>query len=190
MTISLNNEVAGVKIRDGPFQCEDTRRALGAEPMWFALVAVCLIALRRHASSNAFAPPFDWLGRSRRNVPSFPADDARMSLLIFLALLVVFNPEVRALLLFIDAIGIDVLLLLILFQLQMSAAFIRREWIANAWRSLCNWGPIPFQAPTWQTLRRSPVIAVYAAVSPAFAVGLLLSMMFLAYTVALTAVRV
>jgi hypothetical protein len=107
---------------------------------------------------------------------------------LFLALLTVLNPEVRIFLLFIDTIGIDVFLLLVLFQLQTGFVSIH-TWAESLWRRMCGWGPMPFHWPTLTTLRRHPVMAVCAASPPLVALVTLLSMSFFAYILVRTAVE-
>src|SRR4051794_7682132 len=72
--------------------------------------------------------------------PSPGGNNRAVAFLIFVALLLVLNPEMRLLLLFIDAVGIDVLLLLILCQLQGCIAWMHQFWLPTFGRTVRNWG--------------------------------------------------
>jgi hypothetical protein len=97
------------------------------------------------------------------------------ALLIFIALCMVFNPEMRALLLFVDAIGIDVVLLVVLFQVQAGLMFVRTDLLKDVWRSFCNWPPLPFGRPSVARFRQHPFWTVYSAIAPTLVAGFLLS---------------
>lgn len=60
-------------------------------------------------------------------------------------------------LLTIDAVGVDVFLLLVLIQLQMSLVFVRRARVEGLRSRLCGWGPV---LSHWRTLTNAVVIVL------------------------------
>jgi hypothetical protein len=109
--------------------------------------------------------------------------------LVFIALLVVINPEARILLLFIDAIGIDVFLMLVLFQLRDIITWAHRTGTPRLRHMLLNWGPIPFSVPTPALFRRHPVLSFSSLWSPIVPLGFFAALSLLCYVVAMALVR-
>lgn len=93
---------------------------------------------------------------SRRN--------AATSLVIGIALLLVLNPEVRIALLFVDAIGLELLLLLVAYQLRSAAGVLRH--VGATLRYLSSGRPLPLCIPTAGQFRSDPAFAASALVWP------------------------
>lgn len=113
--------------------------------MWLAMIAIAAMVV--------------WTALNRR-------DRSRITtfllfLALCLALLTIVNPELRILLLFIDAVGVDVFLLLVLFQLQVGFAFVRRVWVEDLRHRLWRWGPALFH---WRTVTNCIVVLLVASV--------------------------
>ncbi len=104
---------------------------------------------------------------SRRN--------AATSLVIGIAFLLVLNPEVRIALLFVDAIGLELLLLLVAYQLRSTREVLRH--VGATLRYLSSGKPLPLCIPTAGQLRNEPAFAAsglvwpFAALSIAFGTG-------------------
>lgn len=105
------------------------------------------------------------------------------AVLIFIALLVVLNPEVRLLLLFMDFLGIDVCLMLMFFQLRGGLEWVRRQCVPLLWGTMRDWGPVPFNRPTFSDIRRRPLLTAYSFSAPFIALGTFVSMAFMAYLI-------
>ncbi|HKE96417.1 MAG TPA: hypothetical protein VKB34_19065 [Povalibacter sp.] len=142
-----------------------------------AAIALSLWLRSRNDVLEAVLAMFGW---PRQRLASHLSLTHAAGVLVAVALLVVLNPELRVLLLFVDAVGIDVVLLLVLLQLQVNYALVRRVALGNFWHRICNWGPMPFSAPTLNTLKKHLVLTVCAAASPALSLFILGSMTFAA----------
>jgi hypothetical protein len=123
--------------------------------MWLAMLALAAVVW----AASSSGPRKRLLLLAEGSTPSFRSFGSRivaffLFLALCLALLTVLNPELRILLLFIDAVGIDVFLLLVWFQLQVGFAFVRRAWVEDLWHSLSRWGPVSFH---WRALTNSVV---------------------------------
>jgi hypothetical protein len=157
---------------------------IGAEKKTMLVVTVALVmAVVLWGRSDA--------GTFRQAFWRFPGGNNRaMAFLIFVALLIVLNPEMRLLLLFIDAVGIDVLLLLILCQLQGCIAWVQQFWLPTFGRTFRNWGPLPFSVPTPVLFRKHPVLSVCSISGPIAALGFIGALAFLIYINAMTLLHV
>lgn len=131
------------------------------------------------------------LGYSAKQSNSrLPRDNNRVVIFFVpIALLVVINPETRLLLLFIDSVGIDVFLMLVLFQLRDSFTWAHRSLAPRLRRILLNWGPLPFNVPTSTLLRRHPILSVCSVLSPIVALGFFAALSSLGYVMAGALVR-
>jgi hypothetical protein len=87
-----------------------------------------------------------------------------MSLVIGIGLLLVLNPEVRIALLFLDAIGLELLLMLVAYQLRSTLGVLRH--IGATLRYLSSGQPLPFCVPTAGQIRSEPAFAASALVLP------------------------
>jgi hypothetical protein len=153
-----------------------------------AAVAIALILAWTASSRHARERLLCLVGGDDCGSSSQPANNRVVAFFLFLALLTVLNPEIRALLLFIDAVGVDVFLLLVLLQVQTGFASIH-ALAHSLWRRMCRWGPLPFHWPTLTTFRRHPAIAICAASPPLAALATVLSISLLAYALARVAVE-
>lgn len=100
------------------------------------------------------------------NFPNAPSVNRIAGILILIALFVVFNPELRILLMFVDFMGIDVLLVFLTFQFQDQLALAYRMVLLPALRYLCNWSPMPCLMPTPSIMKQQPALAVAAVMYP------------------------
>jgi hypothetical protein len=87
-----------------------------------------------------------------------------MSLVIGIGLLLVLNPEVRVGLLILDAIGLELLLMLVAYQLRSILGVLRH--IGATLRYLSSGQPLPFCVPTTGQIRNEPAFAASALVLP------------------------
>jgi hypothetical protein len=82
------------------------------------------------------------------------------TIVIVVALLTIINPETRILVLLIDAIGIDIFLLLVLVQLRAVIAFLQHDYLPRVMLSLRRSWPLRFHGLTkkgfWQYLIWGP----------------------------------
>lgn len=107
--------------------------------------------------------------------PAFRARQAVGSAAVALALLLVLNPEVRIALLFVDAIGLELVLLLVVYQLRLAVG--RLSHVGATLSYLCSGRPLPFCIPTLRQLKSDPAYAAcalvwpFAALSVAFGTG-------------------
>jgi hypothetical protein len=85
-----------------------------------------------------------------------------LGLLVLLALLIALDPEVRILLLLLDAIGVDVFLLLLTFQGREYLQWLSAAVIVPAAHRLSMWGPYPMPLPTRWLVSQHPFWSVYA----------------------------
>jgi hypothetical protein len=162
------------------------------EPVLAITVVLSItLVLWLHADEDLRERSLVALGLSRKQAISpLPKDNSRLvAALVFIALLVVINPEARLLLLFIDGVGIDVFLMLVLFQLRDIITWAHRTCVPTLRRMLLNWGPIPFSVPTPVLFRRHPVLSVCSVLSPVVPLGLFAALSFSGCIMAITLVR-
>ncbi len=131
--------------------------------MWPAMIALAAVVVWAASSSRA-REHLHFLAGKPDYAASFQSFGSRiLPLLLCLALLISLNPETRILLLAIDAVGVDVSLLLVLIQLQVGFEFVQRAWVEDLRTRVCGWGPV---LPHWRTLTNAvvdPSIAVCAS---------------------------
>jgi hypothetical protein len=85
-----------------------------------------------------------------------------LGLLVLLALVIALDPEIRILLLLLDAIGVDVFLLLLTFQGREYLQWLGAAVIVPTAQRLSMWGPYPMPLPTRWLLTQHPFWSVYA----------------------------
>jgi hypothetical protein len=85
-----------------------------------------------------------------------------LGLLVLLALVIALDPEIRILLLLLDAIGVDVFLLLLTFQGREYLQWLSAAVIVPMAQRLSMWGPYPMPLPTRWLLTQHPFWSVYA----------------------------
>jgi hypothetical protein len=90
-----------------------------------------------------------------------------ITILMIVALLTIINPETRILVLFVDAIGIDMFLLLMLLQLQTIAAVLRHDYMPGVMRSLHRWWPFRFHGLTREGFLQYLIWGPFSVPSPA-----------------------
>jgi hypothetical protein len=87
-----------------------------------------------------------------------------LALLVVIALVLVIDPEVRLLLLFVDAVGVDFFLLLLAIQGRELISLILGAAIMPLVHYLASLGPYPLPLPSRWFLTEHPFWAVYAVV--------------------------
>jgi hypothetical protein len=85
-----------------------------------------------------------------------------LGLLVLLALVIALDPEVRILLLLLDAIGVDVFLLLLTFQGREYLQWLGAAVIVPIAQRLSMWGPYPMPLPTRWLVTQHPFWSAYA----------------------------
>ena len=83
-------------------------------------------------------------------------------LLVLLALVIALDPEIRILLLLLDAIGVDVFLLLLTFQGREYLQWLSAAVIVPTAQRLSMWGPYPMPLPTRWLVTQHPFWSAYA----------------------------
>jgi hypothetical protein len=85
-----------------------------------------------------------------------------LALLVVVALVLVLDPEVRLLLLFVDAVGVDFVLLLLAIQGRALFSLLLGSVIMPLIHYLATLGPYPLPLPSRWLLTQHPFWAVYA----------------------------
>jgi hypothetical protein len=102
-----------------------------------------------------------------------------MALLVMVALVLALDPEVRAILVFVDAIGIDIFLMLLFFQGQEILRWVLVAMCVPAVRSLERWSWYPMPIPNRALFKEHPLWSVYATAQP-IALALLITVFIVA----------
>jgi hypothetical protein len=87
---------------------------------------------------------------------------AVFGLFVLVALMVALDPEIRVLLLLLDAIGVDIFLLLLAFQGREYLQLLNAAVIVPTAQRLSMWGPYPMPLPTRWLLTQHPFWGAYA----------------------------
>jgi hypothetical protein len=85
-----------------------------------------------------------------------------LGLLVLLALVIALDPEIRILLLVLDAIGVDVFLLLLTIQGREYLQWLSATVIVPTAHRLSMWGPYPMPLPTRWLVTQHPFWSLYA----------------------------
>ena len=97
------------------------------------------------------------------------------SLPLLLIILVVLNPKIRAVALFVDFLGLDLTVLLLAIQMHFSRQVFMSHVVKPAYDALCFFSARPCFMPTLQTVREMPGMLVQALpLMPMFTVGILI----------------
>jgi len=108
---------------------------------------------------SMLAPLKQLLGRTS---PGRQLTAGVLGLLVLLALVIALDPEVRLLLLLLDAIGVDVFLLLLTFQGREYLQWLSAAVIVPTAHRLSMWGPYPMPLPTRWLVTQHPFWSAYA----------------------------
>lgn len=81
---------------------------------------------------------------------------------VSLLLLIVMEPESRVFLMFIDAVGLDFFVLLLLCQLQSNVWLVRDGLVLPILRRLKNSAPFPMDLPTTKVIKEFPYLSACA----------------------------
>lgn len=81
----------------------------------------------------------------------------------FIAILVLIaNPEVRALTFLADAVGLDLIAVLFALQLGAFRGYAMNFVIVPAYRFLCSMSRLPCFVPSWAAIRQMPTLLLHA----------------------------
>jgi len=81
----------------------------------------------------------------------------------FVAILIlVANPEVRALTFLADAVGLDLIAMLFAFQLGAFRGYAMNFVVVPAYRFLCHMSRLPCFVPSWAAIRQMPSLLLHA----------------------------
>jgi hypothetical protein len=107
-----------------------------------------------------------WMGNRSGTVASRATTIRVLALLVIVALVFTLNPEVRAFLIFVDMLGVDVFLMLIFFQARDLLHWFHVAVALSIHRRLAGWGPYPMPLPHCALFRHHPWWGIYATVQP------------------------
>jgi hypothetical protein len=132
----------------------------------------------------AKAALIQWTENGMCDTTSRAASSWALCLPVLVGLIVVLNPEVRLVLLLVDAIGVEILLMLLLFQGKEILRWVGTvrvppmRWISmarmSAMRYLETRGSYPVPLPCGTSVKQYPLWSIYAIFQP-IALGTLLS---------------
>ena len=127
-------------------------------------------------SESARAGLLRLLSAGRSGHQSARINLAMVALLVSFVLLVTMEPEARAFWMFIDAVGMDFLLLMLACQFRGNIWFLRDRVIKPTLRRLKIWAPFPMDLPTPPVMRDYPYLSGCAIAGILMSVGFLLVM--------------
>ncbi len=107
-----------------------------------------------------------WTGIRSWSTASRAATIRALALLVVVALIFALDPEVRAFLIFVDMVGVDVFLMLLFLQGQEVLRWVIVEIRAPAVRSLERWSWFPMPIPHRELFKQHPFWSLYAAAQP------------------------
>ncbi len=107
-----------------------------------------------------------WTGISSWSTAGRAATIRALALLVIVALLFALDPEIRAILVFVDAVGIDIFLMLLFFQGQETLRWVVIAMCVPAVRSLERWSWYPMPIPSRALFKQHPLWSIYAAAQP------------------------
>ena len=115
-----------------------------------------------------------WIGTNSRSSAGRPATTRALALLVMVVLLFALDPEVRAVLVFVDMIGVDIFLMLLLFQGREILQWVSIAMCMPAMRFLETWSWYPMPLPSGILFKQHPWWSLYATAQPV-AIALLVS---------------
>lgn len=122
-----------------------------------------------------------WTGTRSWSAAGRAATIRTLTLLVIVALIFALDPEVRAFLVFMDAVGVDIFLMLLLIQGKEILQWVSIATYVPAIRFLETWSWYPMPIPPRALFKQHPLWSLYAAAQP-FALALLISAPVLALT--------
>jgi hypothetical protein len=96
-----------------------------------------------------------WSGAGRT------AATGALTVLVLAALIIALDPEVRGILLLVDALGVDIFLMLLAFQGRECLLLLYGTLALPVARRLSAWGPYPTALPSRWLMRTHPFWGVY-----------------------------
>lgn len=125
-----------------------------------------------------------WTGIRSWSTAGRAATIRALALLVIVALVFALDPELRAILVFLDAVGIDIFLMMLFFQGQETQRWVFIAMCMPAVRSLERWSWYPMPIPNRALFKQHPLWSVYAAAQP-IALALLITVSIVALTLPL-----
>ena len=107
-----------------------------------------------------------WTGTRSWSVASRAATIRTLTLLLIVVLVFALDPEVRAFLIFVDMVGVDIFLMLIFFQGRDILHWLHVAVALSTARRLAGWGQYPMPLPHCALFRQHPWWGIYATVRP------------------------
>jgi hypothetical protein len=104
-----------------------------------------------------------WTGTRAWSVAGREATVRALSIVVLVALIVALDPEVRLFLVFLDAIGVDLFVMLLLFQGRELLQWLSVVMGLPARRLLETRGWYPMPLPSYRLFKQHPRWSVYAA---------------------------
>jgi hypothetical protein len=128
-----------------------------------AAVAILLLLFPESATQalNQWTGNSSWSGASRA------ATIRALTLLLIIVLIFALDPEVRAFLIFVDYVGIDIFLMLLFFQGRDILHWFSVAAALSAARRLADWGWYPMPLPYRSLFNQHPWWGLYATAQPA-----------------------
>jgi hypothetical protein len=124
-----------------------------------------------------------WTGTRSWSVASRAATIRALTLLLIVVLVFALDPEVRAFLIFLDMVGVDIFLMLIFFQGRDILHWLHVAVALSTARRLAGWGRYPMPLPHRALFRQHPGWGIYATVQP-------IAVAFMAVGIMFTVVRI
>jgi len=101
---------------------------------------------------------------------------ALAAVVVSLLLLIVMEPESRVFLMFIDAVGLDFFVLLLLCQLQSNVCLVRDSIVMPVLRRVNPCAPFPMDLPTARVIRDYPYLSACAMFGIVMSASFILAM--------------
>lgn len=143
-----------------------------------AATVIALTILLLLFTESATAELNHWTGTRSWSVASRAATIRALALLLIVMLVFSLNPEVRAFLIFVDMVGIDIFLMLIFFQGRDILHWLHVAVSLSTARRLAGWGWYPMPLPHRALFRQHPWWGVYATVRPVSVAFMAVGIMF------------
>jgi hypothetical protein len=124
-----------------------------------------------------------WTDTRLWSVASRTATIRTLTLLLVVALVFALDPEVRAFLIFVDLVGVDIFLMLIFFQGRDILHWLHVAVALSTARRLTGWARYPMPLPHRALFRQHPWWGIYATVQP-------IAVAFIAVGIMFTVVRI
>jgi hypothetical protein len=124
------------------------------------LALTIVVLLFRESATEALRL---WTGTRTRGAAGREATGRALGIVVLVALIVALDPEVRAFLVFLDTIGVDLFVMLLLFQGREILQWLGVAMGLPAIRQLETRGWYPMPLPSCRLLKQHPWWSVYAA---------------------------